>query len=98
MDDQNRAADASREAFHGWWEEGDMSSTHHVVHGTRGSIKALLDLLSDERAKSEAGYRLSTYAACIHWDGSKNTREWFDGLREHIEKVQALYLRTRGKP
>lgn len=42
------------------------------------------------RERARLGYELSTYAAAIRWDGSKNTQEWMDGLRERIEAVQSL--------
>lgn len=42
----------------------------------------------------EAAYDLASYAAAIRWDGTRNTQEYLDGLRECIERVQAL---ARGK-
>jgi len=65
MDDQGRAADASREAFYDWWEEGDMRSTHHVVHGTRDGIKALRGLLAAEQKKSEAVLALCDHCEAV---------------------------------
>ena len=44
-----------------------------------------------ENHMAKAGYRLSTYAASINWDGKRNTKEWLAGLRERIEAVQALF-------
>lgn len=35
-----------------------------------------------------AGYRLSTYAAAVNFDGSKNELEWCDNLRHRIEEFQ----------
>lgn len=42
------------------------------------------------RAAAEAGYLLSTWAAAIVWSKGQNTQVWLDGLRERIEKCQAL--------
>ncbi len=39
----------------------------------------------------DAGYKLSTWAATINWDGTGNTAAWLDGLRERIERVQQLH-------
>jgi hypothetical protein len=39
---------------------------------------------------SKAAYGLSTMAAAINWDGSRNTKEYLASLREKIETVQAM--------
>ena len=39
-----------------------------------------------------AGYRLSTYAASIHWNGSENSLDWLRGLKMHIMDVQEKCL------
>lgn len=40
----------------------------------------------------EAGYKLSTYAASIHWsDTEVNKSEWLTGLKEKIVLMQGLY-------
>lgn len=42
-------------------------------------------------AALEAGWSLSTWAACINWDGSRNEKEWLDELRLLIEDFQKKY-------
>ena len=39
---------------------------------------------------AKAAYSLSTYAACVNWQGGKNTKEWLADLRVKIELVQEL--------
>jgi len=42
MSEQEQTADASREAYYDWWVENSPTDhSHHVVHGTKGSIEAL---------------------------------------------------------
>lgn len=43
------------------------------------------------------GWRLSTYAASIHWDGSPNERDWLTGLQECIEAYQGMYAGLFGE-
>ena len=43
----------------------------------------------------EAAWRLSTWAACVNWDGSENQKDWLDGLRERIELVQDMAQSAR---
>ncbi len=46
----------------------------------------------------EAGCSLSTWAAEIKWsDRETNTREWLDGLKDRIERFQALARSAEGK-
>ena len=40
-------------------------------------------------AAAAAGYALSLYAASVHWDSSRNTKDWLVGLRDCIEQTQA---------
>lgn len=42
--------------------------------------------------ENDAAWKLSTWAASIDWTGTEpNTREWLLGLRERIERVQAVF-------
>ena len=42
MSEQEQTADASRETYYDWWVENSPTDhSHHVVHGTKGSIEAL---------------------------------------------------------
>ncbi|MBY3432920.1 hypothetical protein HFN89_01850 [Rhizobium laguerreae] len=50
---------------------------------------------TDLESYVEAAYELSTWAACIKWDGSGNTEEWLDDLREKIEHLQELTAAAR---
>lgn len=43
------------------------------------------------------GWRLSTYAASINWDGSRNERDWLTGLQECIEAYQEMYASLFGE-
>lgn len=52
---------------------------------------------------SHADYRLSMYAASIHWgENDTNTADWLEGLREQIEGYQDAYdaviEKLNGKP
>lgn len=65
-----------------------------VFCGTKSEwISRVKDVTTERdalRARAEAGYQLSTWAATINWKPGDNQPEWLDGLRERIEKVQAL--------
>ena len=63
---------------------GQMERDEEELKTIRECRVGILEKLRD------AAYKLSTYTAAIHWDGSPNTRDFLEGLREHIEKVQVL--------
>lgn len=44
------------------------------------------------RDLARAGYELSTYVACINWDGHRNRGEWLEGLHEDINKLQSAAI------
>ncbi len=43
----------------------------------------------------EASNNLSRWAAAIHWNRKKNTKDWMDGLRERIEKVEQALVEAK---
>lgn len=43
----------------------------------------------------QMSYDLSTWAACINWEGKENQKEWLDDLREKIEAVQEASTKMR---
>ena len=62
-----------------------------VVVGLRAERDALRAKLVQAREEAEAGKDLAGWAAAIKWNHrERNTEEWLAGLRERIEKVQAL--------
>lgn len=69
------------------WELGEAATGQPEYLKTVGELKAEVERLN---VRVEAGYKLSTYAASITWEEGDNTQVWLDGLRERIEKVQAL--------
>ena len=61
-----------------------------TVQAVRG-CDALQAKLEQAREAAEAGKDLAGWAAAIKWNHrERNTEEWLAGLRERIEKVQAL--------
>ncbi len=75
----------------------ELAWRDYVILRLRAELDAkMADVMRANRI-AEAGYQLSTYAASIHWDGSRNTKEWLfgdedgDGLEGLIMKVQELY-------
>lgn len=68
-------------------------------HGYPAGAEAGAEVLgASVRAALDAAYGLSTYVASIRWDGSRNSREWLEGLREGIidtqAKIEALGVST----
>lgn len=62
--DVEQASDASREDYYAWnVDDSPTSSTHHVVHGTRGSIAALRALLASHERLRLAVEALRPFAA-----------------------------------
>lgn len=58
-----------------------------------GVIEAVRQLAAAHVTRTtldRAAWELSTYAASIHWDGGRNTRDWLAGLRDRIRAVQQL--------
>ena len=48
-------------------------------------------------ALAKLGWELSTYAAAIKWNGSRNTREYLNGLRSKINAYQTAYQAIFGE-
>ena len=68
-----------------------------TVQAVRG-CDALKTRLEQAREEAEAGKDLAGWAAAIKWNHQeRNTEEWLAGLRERIEKVQALAALEAGK-
>lgn len=64
-----------------------VADTLNMEGAVSGRVVTLVDNLTELR---KAAWALSTYAASINWDGSRNQSDWLEGLRERIEAVQAL--------
>lgn len=75
---------------------GDPSSPSAKAEIEAALSKVMLLRGSAPDAIADAAWDLSTWAAAVAWDGSGNTREWLLGLRERIERVQALCPGRRG--
>lgn len=56
------------------------------------AINALIAENDRLRTLAKAGYELSTYTACISWDGDRNRGEWLEGLHKDINALQALAI------
>lgn len=61
----------------------------HIKTCKAHPLPKALRRIAELKAQVENGYDLSLYTASIHWDGAGNTKDWLDGLREHIETVQS---------
>lgn len=62
--------------------------THPAVNGKAKIDYPIVPATLSEFA--EAAFQLSTMAASINWDGSPNTPEYLEQLRDRIEIVQAM--------
>ncbi len=65
-------------------------SGYHAIYDL---LQVMRYNLPDERVVElyKLGWELSTYAAAIHWDGSRNTREYLNGLRLKINAYQEAH-------
>ncbi len=71
-------------------------SGYHAIYDL---LQVMRYNLPDERVVElyKLGWELSTYAAAIHWDGSRNTREYLNGLRLKINAYQEAHKALFGK-
>lgn len=69
------------------------------LYNVYDTLKVTRYNLPDEKVIDliKKGWELSTYAAAIHWDGSRNTRDYLTGLRQKIEAYQDRYEVLFGK-
>jgi disulfide oxidoreductase YuzD len=60
----------------------DQAEEYHLeAQKAQVEIEKLKELLLE-------GFELSAYAAAVNFDGSKNTKEWCDGLAKRIDDFQ----------
>ena len=83
MSEQEQTADASREAYYDWWVENSPTDhSHHVVHGTKGSIEALKaveaerDTLREKLSSTTEDYIRERNAATEAEIEVRRLREW----------------------
>lgn len=75
---------------------GEENGMEHPLSDT---LKVMRYNLPDEKVVElyRLGWELSTYAAAINWDGSRNTREYLNGLRLKINAYQNAYKALFGE-
>jgi len=61
------------------------------LHAMPSRVKKLNDENERLRELLKEAYELSTWAACMNFDGRANEKEWCDGLYEKIENFQKHY-------
>ena len=73
----------------------ELVPSNHVYD----TLKVMRYNLPDEKVVDliKKGWELSTYAAAIKWDGTRNTRDYLTGLRQRIEAYQDQHEALFGK-
>ena len=96
MSEQEQTADASREAYYDWWVENSPTDhSHHVVHGTKGSIEALKAVEAERDAlREKLEERGRVFSENLLMQGEEITRLRADNLslrlRDQTEQEQEI--------